>query len=239
MSAGAGIRRRLGWPIFGLGLLLVASFFALGIWQVQRLAWKTALIERVEAGLAAPGQAAPTPAEWPALSFDIAEYRRVSTSGHYIDAPEVLVQAVTAEGAGFWVMAPFDDERGFMLFINRGFVPADRRAEADRSQRPEGKVDLRGLLRLSQPGGGFLRHNDPALGRWFSRDTAAMASALGLGATAPYFLDIMDRGDGLPTGGLTVVSFPNNHLGYALTWFALAAGLLWLLIHVQKGAALR
>lgn len=80
---------------------------------------------------------------------------------------------------------------------------------------------------MSQPDGAFLRSNDPASGRWYSRDTVAIAADLGLGRVAPYFIDA-DAGpdpQALPIGGLTVVSFRNSHLVYILTWFSLAA--LW------------
>ena len=82
-----------------------------------------------------------------------------------------------------------------------------------------------GLLRLSEPGGAFLHGNDPARDRWYSREVAAIAAARGLGATAPYFLDAAaaPAEPHQPRGGMTILSFPNNHLQYALTWFALMA----------------
>ncbi|MFB2552523.1 SURF1 family protein [Ensifer soli] len=215
------------------GLLLVAVFLGLGVWQVQRLAWKTALIARVEAGLAADPVAAPGPADWPALRADSDEYRRISVTGRYLPGADVLVQAVTQRGPGFWVMTPFETQAGWRLLVNRGFVPADRRAAEDRPL-PGGDRTVAGLLRMSQPGGGFLRRNDPAGGRWFSRDTAAIGATLRLGLAAPYFLDAERAGDGLPLGGLTVVSFRNSHLSYALTWFALAGGLAVLLVRVRR-----
>ncbi|HVX81743.1 MAG TPA: SURF1 family cytochrome oxidase biogenesis protein, partial [Devosiaceae bacterium] len=91
-----------------------------------------------------------------------------------------------------------------------------------------GETQVTGLLRISEPGGGFLRANDPAADRWYSRDVAAIARARGLGTVAPYFVDAdaTPNAGGLPVGGLTVIRFPNNHLLYALTWFALAALLL-------------
>ena len=105
-------------------------------------------------------------------------------------------------------------------------MPDSARRPQDRDL-PADDVTISGLLRMSQPGGGFLRANDAAAGRWYSRDTAAMAADLGLGPIAPYFIDAEagPDADALPIGGLTVVSFRNSHLGYALTWFSLAA--LW------------
>ena len=114
----------------------------------------------------------------------------------------------------------------------------DRREAADRA-RPDGTVEVTGLLRMTQPDGAFLRKNDPQAGRWYSRDVAALSAQHGIAQAAPYFIDAeAGADDRLPIGGLTVVSFRNNHLGYALTWFALAAlwagwlGWLW-----RRGAA--
>ncbi len=185
---GTGAQARRKGLLFGVGALVVLLLFGLGVWQVQRLAWKTALIARVETGLSAAPVSAPGPESWPTLSFNTDEYRRITATGHYLPGPDILVQAVTARGSGFWVMAPFETEAGFRLFINRGFVPGDRRDPADRPV-PQGTQSVSGLLRLTQPNGAFLRSNDPTGGRWFSRDTAAMAAALGTGEVAPYFLD--------------------------------------------------
>lgn len=216
--------RRLALLTGALAIFL--GFCALGVWQIQRLAWKTDLIARVEARLAAAPVPAPGPAGWAGLS-PADEYRRVSARGRYAAGADTLVKAVTSRGPGFWVMTPLTTPEGWTLLINRGFVPEDQRAEADRLL-PHGPVSVSGLLRLSQPGGAFLRSNRPEAGRWYSRDIAAIAATLGLGEVAPYFIDADARADQqLPIGGLTVVSFRNSHLGYALTWFALAA--LWAL----------
>jgi len=78
---------------------------------------------------------------------------------------------------------------------------------------------------MSEPNGGFLRTNDPASDRWFSRDVTAIAQSRDLDKVAPYFIDAeRDPSDaGPPVAGLTVIAFSNNHLVYALTWGALAA----------------
>ena len=83
---------------------------------------------------------------------------------------------------------------------------------------------MTGLLRMSEPGGAFLRSNDPAADRWFSRDVAAISASRGLAMVAPYFIDAEREpgGSRLPIGGLTVIAFSNNHLLYALTWGTLA-----------------
>lgn len=208
-------------------LFLAVIFLALGTWQVQRLFWKLDLIERVDARIHAEPVPTPPRAEWNTVSAERDEYRRVGVTGLFRHDKTVLVQAVTERGAGFWVLTPLILADDTAVLINRGFVSADRRDPAARvaSELAAGPVGIIGLLRISEPGGAFLRSNDPANGRWFSRDVAAIAAAKGLADVAPYFIDAdaTPNPGGLPVGGLTVVTFRNTHLVYALTWYALAA----------------
>lgn len=199
-------------------------FVALGVWQVERLGWKRDLIARVDARVQAPPMDAPR-----AERFDPAEheYRRARLQGRYLNDRETLVQANTRLGGGYWVLTPFVVDDGLTVLVNRGFVDTSRREARDWT-RVDGPASVSGLLRASEPGGGFLRDNQPGDDRWYSRDVAAIARARGLGNIAPYFVDADALGPadpGAPTGGLTVVRFRDNHLQYALTWFALA-GLL-------------
>lgn len=232
-----------------LGVLACCGLTALGVWQIERRAWKLDLIERVEARLAAAPVSAPGPTQWPSLARPADEYRRVLVLGRYLADRETLVQASTRLGAGWWVMTPLRTDAGDVVLINRGFVPPERRDPASRPAPPEGEVEVRGLLRFSEPGGGFLRSNDPSAGRWYSRDVAAIAAAQRLTEVAPYFIDAEAAAPEpaptststpaeappaphgaaagpadaeAPVAGLTVVSFRNHHLVYALTWFTLA-----------------
>ena len=200
--------------LVALALLSALGFTALGIWQVERRAWKLDLIARVDAGLrAAPAEVR----DW----RGIPEYHKVRLTGRYLRDRETLVKAVTVRGEGFWVMTPLRTARDIVL-VNRGFVPSPT---TTRWSGPANTVSITGLVRTSEPKGGFLRSNDPAQDRWYSRDVAAIAQARQLGPVAPIFMDAnaAPNPGGYPVGGLTVVRFNNNHLVYALTWFALAA----------------
>jgi len=232
-----------------LSLLLIAAtlfvgFVALGNWQLARREWKLALIERVERHLAAAPAPAPGPGEWAAIGRDDA-YRRLRAEGVFRHELETCTKAVTERGAGCWVMTPLQAADGHWLLINRGFVDDAHRDPATRAEgQIAGPVTIAGLLRLSEPGGGFLRSNDPAGNRWYSRDVAAIALARGLPAdqVAPYFLDADAASSvpGGPVGGLTVIRFANSHLVYALTWYGLAlmvlAGIVMVLRSVRATA---
>ncbi|QHE88831.1 SURF1 family protein [Hydrogenophaga sp. BPS33] len=209
--------------------LLTAVFVALGVWQVQRMGWKHDLIARVEARVQAAPVAPPPITEWPRVQADPAafEYRRLRLQGEFLHADEALVQAVTERGAGFWVVTPLRQADGQTVLVNRGFITSAQRDPAARgAPAPDGQVTVTGLLRLSEPGGGFLRKNDANADRWHSRDVAAIATARGLpmARVAPFFVDAeaTPQAAAWPVGGLTVLRFSDSHLVYALTWFGMA-----------------
>ena len=205
-------------------LLGMAMFIALGVWQIERRSWKLDLIHQVETRIHAAPVPLEGPATWPSIDASDA-YRHVRISGHFLHDRETLVQAVTEHGGGFWVLTPLQTADGYTVLINRGFVPPELRDPAARqSGQIAGPVSVTGLLRMTEPEGAFLRANDPDAGRWYSRDVAAMSEARGLTNAAPFFIDADASANarGGPIGGLTVVVFRNNHLVYALTWFALA-----------------
>ncbi|HEX5539793.1 MAG TPA: SURF1 family protein [Methylophilaceae bacterium] len=238
-----GPRQRSNVKLLMLALaaaLVFTGFVALGTWQIKRLHWKLDLIARVDQRVHAPPVAAPGPDQWPQLNAEADEYRHVRVTGTFLYDLTTRVQALTRLGGGYWLLTPLRRPDGSIVMINRGFIPADSRTHQNASGKAPETVDsstdevttVTGLLRISEPGGAFLHHNDPAANRWYSRDVQAIAAARGLLQVAPYFVDA-DAGkpgnkklkhDSVadPIGGLTVVSFPNNHLVYAITWYALA-----------------
>ena len=211
-----------------LTLLAIAVFLALGIWQMERRSWKLDLIARVERHIAQPATPAPNPMEWPALNEHDDAYRHVTVRGQFLHDYETYVQAVTAQGPGFWVLTPLRTAEGYIILINRGFVPPEKRDIPHRDEvLTDDVVSVTGLLRMNEPKGRFMRANVPADDRWYSRDVYAIAGKHSLLHVAPYFIDAdaTPNAGGYPLGGLTVVSFYNQHLVYALSWFAMALGL--------------
>ncbi|WP_372777795.1 SURF1 family protein [Litorivivens sp.] len=219
------------WAFILLNLSACATFIALGNWQLDRLSWKKALISRVEQRVSAPAVPAPTPGQWRELSRESHEYLHVSLYGRFLAEYNTLVVAATEKGSGYWVLTPLLTDNHGTVLINRGYIGQG----AQPAPAPGGEVTVSGLLRLTEPDGGFLRANDPAAKRWYSRDVVAIGSALSL-SLAPYFVDA-DTGqpgsagnvdfDGEqsvqnPLGGLTVINFSNSHRVYALTWYTLA-----------------
>lgn len=230
-----GFRRIL---VPGVAALIgIAILVSLGVWQLQRREWKEALIARVESRLDALPIPAPSPDEWPGLDLATEEYQQVAVKGRYRNDAEIDVVFALTEpkgsvgGIGYLVMTPFETDDGWTVYINRGFVPKERKDPATRKEGLiEGDTTVTGLLRQPRGLSWFMPGDNVAGNEWLSRDPAAFAAAQGLppDKVAPYIIDA--RFDptlpgGLPQAGETLIDFPNNHLQYALTWFGLAAGL--------------
>jgi surfeit locus 1 family protein len=233
----------------GLQFLMLCLFFAsvfavLGVWQLYRLQAKQQLIAHVQARL----QAAPVllPVHKPGVPLGAsAQYTQVEFSGRYLPQYTVQVAATTVLGAGFWVLTPLKTTQAVWVYVNRGFVPLNpNQPWQDPLLQPGASLQMAavGSLRLNEPGGAFLRRNQPEnpepSQRWYSRDVQAMAKHSGLNPVAPYFIDLgqphpnpdvfmVQAPTHYPVEGLTVVRFANNHRVYAITWFALMLLCLW------------
>jgi len=209
-------------------LVVLACLLALGTWQVQRLAWKEALIAQIDARLGMEPVDIANILALQQAGEDI-EYRPVHISGRFDHDHEQYFLATFRGTSGWNVYTPLQLADGRWLFVNRGFVPYDRRDPATRAEgQVEGTVELEGLARVAPPAkpSTIVPDNDVASRTYYWKDLAAMRSAAGLEETLPFFVDAGPSAPGtLPIGGVTIVSLPNNHLQYAVTWYGLALAL--------------
>lgn len=232
-------RLRTGLAAAG-SLLLLAILLGLGTWQVQRLHWKEGLLARVDERIHSEPVDLATIEALHARSGDI-EYRPVSVEGTFRHAGERHYLATWKGQSGFYIYTPLHLADGRWLFVNRGFVPYDRKDPASRTEgQVEGPVTITGLARTApkEKPSFIVPENDPAKNVFYWKDLRAMAASAGLPANAailPFFVDAGDAPNpgGLPVGGVTRIDLPNNHLQYAITWYGLAAVLcvflfLWL-----------
>jgi surfeit locus 1 family protein len=227
--------RPLFWPTMFTALMLFV-LIALGAWQIERLFWKENLIaERQQAVAAAP---VPVP-----RSFEEArgmEFRRVTDQGVFLHDKEIFLGATSeAGGQGYQVLTPLLEPSGRVVFVNRGFIPAELKNPAKRAAgQIGGTVRVQGLLRLPPEGkpNWFLPDNRPDLNYWFWVDIPAMSAADKLDHVAPFYIDAdaTPNPGGWPKGGVTRLALPNNHLQYAITWFSLAVALIVIYVLSQR-----
>jgi surfeit locus 1 family protein len=199
---------------------------ALGAWQVQRLHWKEGLIAARDAAVSA----APMPLPRTAAEAAALDFHPVSVQGQFLHEHELYLNATerrTGRG-GFLVVTPLRLADGTILMVERGWIPPERLDRATRAAgNPAGVVAVDGLLRLPPDGkpGWFVPANDPARNQWFYVDLPAMAHAAEFDRALPFYMDAgpAPNPGGLPLGGQADTELVNNHLQYAITWFALAA----------------
>lgn len=224
------------WPtLFTIPALVM--LIGLGTWQVDRLAWKSGIIARIEANARLP--AIPLP---PAAGVDPAalEYRPVSVTGTFRHDREVHLLATTRRGnTGYQLIVPLDRAEGGTVLVNRGWVPAARKErEARPESLPAGPVTVTGLLRKPWHQGWFVPDNDLKRNVWFYGDATAMAKEMGVDAP-PFFIeaDATPNPGGLPLGGQTRLDVPNNHLTYVVTWYGFAVVLvvIYFAYHRREG----
>lgn len=215
-----------------------AILCGLGVWQLERLQWKLALIARVNSHMAAPPVSLDK-----VLAMDAAQarYRRVTVHGRFDHAREAYVFGQDAHGEpAYHVLTPFVTDAGRRVMVDRGVVPKDRLNPSTRAgANQSGEVQLTGVWRLPDAPGLFTPPPDRAHRLWYSRDLKGIAAADHLTLAAPELIeaDATPNPGGWPKGGQTVVTFRNQHLSYAVTWFGLAAGLfgVWLAYHLSRG----
>jgi surfeit locus 1 family protein len=234
VSTGAGAQPRPGGLIlFGaLALAACATFVVLGTWQLERKAWKEALIATLDQRLAAPAVPLPARERWAGLDAAADEFRRVVLRAEFLPGREGRVYTGGSglrediKGPGYFAFAPARLADGGVIVINRGYVANPHPNAALRPLAlPDGMVEIVGVLRWPEAPGAFVTAHDVREDLWFVRDQIAMAAAYGWGPVAPFYLD---QEAPVPTGGVPrpaplKVNLRNEHLQYALTWYGLAA----------------
>ena len=216
--------------------VMFAALISLGVWQLQRLHWKLGLIAEVNHSLALP----PVSLDKALAMGAAAQYHRVLLDGWFLNDKESYVYASGPEGAPVYhVLTPFETREGKVLMVDRGIVPTELVDPAKRARGQIGERVMIGVWRFPDKPGLFTPQPDTAHRIWYSRDVAAMAAAAHVKLTAPVLVEAgaAPNPGGWPKGGQTQVTFRNEHLQYAITWFALAAALLgvYLAYHISKG----
>lgn len=226
-------------PLIGLTIataILFAILIGLGVWQLQRLQWKLALIASVEQNI----HAAPLTLDQALAMGPSAEYHRVMLFGRFENTMEAYAFGTDADGLpAYHVLVPFQTGRGYVM-VDRGIVPPERRSPQHRRRgQVEGLAHIVGVWRLSDKPGYFTPQPDPVLRVWYVRDIPAIAASDDVTLVKPVVVeaDATPNRGGWPKGGQTQVTFRNEHLQYAITWFALAACLIGVYVayHLSKG----
>ena len=213
-----------------LTLCCLAILIALGTWQVRRLGEKEALLATIDQRI----HASPRPLETWFKTEPGTDYWPVIVTGHFRHESERHFFATHEGRSGYYIYTPLETAPNAFVFINRGFVPFDRKEAATRPDgQVSGLVTIEGLARatLDRKPSWAVPENAPEKNIFYWKDINAMQQSAGLPTAAivlPLFIDAAKSATpatGLPMGGVTLIDLPNNHLQYAVTWYGLAAAL--------------
>ena len=199
--------------VFGIGGCVI--LFSLGVWQLQRLAWKEGVLSEVEARIAADPLPVP---EVPSIESD--RFMPVKVAGDF-DGTDIPVFLSHDGGPIYRLVAAFETDDGRRLLVDRGGIPANGDPDAARRTGPMADVQVTGNLHWPDEVDRWTPAPD-ARGVFFGRDVEAMAEVLG---TEPVLIVAREVSANTPSATLlpvTTSGIPNNHLGYAIQWFGLA-----------------
>ncbi len=205
--------RRLILPLF-FGIVGTAVLVSLGVWQLQRLAWKEAVLAEIDAKIAAEPVALPDTLD-PAYDRFLA----VQISGTFIAGEELHVLASTRDvGAVYRVVSAFKTEAGRRVMVDRGWIPTT----AKNNLRESGAAVVSGNLHWPDEVDNFTPQNDLDENIWFARDVETMAQALNAEPVLVIARQTSENPPQVMPLPVDSAGIPNDHLQYVLTWFGLA-----------------
>ncbi|MDZ4096251.1 MAG: SURF1 family protein [Paracoccaceae bacterium] len=206
--------RRMIAPLL-FGLIGAAILIGLGVWQLQRLAWKQGMLAEIDARISAP------PVALPVAPDPLADrFLPVIAAGGFTGEDLEVLASRKQTGPGYRVIAVLQTGDGRRVLVDRGFV-----AEADhRGPRVVRDVQIHGNLHWPAEVDSFTPPPDIDRNLWFARDVTAMAAALH--TEAILIVARVPTGDAIEPMPVDSGAIPNDHLNYAITWFLLA--LAWL-----------
>lgn len=228
-------------PFAGFTLLCALLFtvlICLGVWQLERMRWKLALISQMSRNMTAPAISLDAALE---LGIERAQYHRVILKGHLENRKESYLYTTGPSGGPVYhVLTPLKLDNGAMMLIDRGYVPLALRDPASRpGSEPQSEVTITGIWRMPDRSGPFTPAPDLPHRVWFSDDFAGIARVENLRFAAPAIIEAAasPRARAWPRAGQTRIMVANDHLEYALTWFLLAAALLvvYIAYHSAQG----
>ena len=222
-------------PPLSMTLTVLVAFvvlLGLGTWQLQRLLWKQGLIAQYERNIQAPVVAwqdiRDSVTAMPRPDHDPYHFSRVKLVGEFVHDKEMYMTGRSRNGEpGLMVITPFVLQDGSVVAVSRGWIESEYRAPHTRAAGLfTGPQTLEAMYRRAIPVGGLrasiLPENDTHKNTWYTLDLPAMAAFVDLPMHTEYYFMDAREGDPMPYGRQWIFRISNNHLQYAITWYALA-----------------
>ena len=195
-----------------IGLIGIAVLLSLGIWQVQRLAWKEGILAEIDAKIEGAPSALPL-----SPTVQAHKYQPIEVSGRFLDTRIRVLVSQKLIGAGYRIIQPFQTD-GRVILVDRGFVKIDQTEDLRNDQ-----ATILGNLHWPEEVDQYTPEPDLTRDIWFARDVPKLAAALNADPILVIAREITPSSEKVSPIPISSSGIPNDHLQYAITWFSLVA----------------
>lgn len=204
--------RRYLFPLI-LGIVGCTILIQLGLWQLDRMAWKQGQLDQITDGIEAD------PVPLPDQVDPSMKYLPVTVSGTTTGEEIDVLSGTKEQGGGYQIVSGFVTDDGRRILIDRGFVPQ----EARHAPRPPVQLEITGNLHWPAEKGSSTPDPNLTENIWFARDVPAMAAQLETDPILVVASFVEGDAQGVEPIPIAIEGIPNNHLSYAVQWFMIAA----------------
>ena len=207
-------------------ILFVTIFCALGTWQLYRLQWKLELISEITFGLDS------RPIEY---SNSIKKnYQRVSAKGKFNFDKQIYLYSLNDNGKpGYDVVTPFRTNKNENILINRGWIKKELKNNPIINSNEKIEQKIVGLLRKIYKPNIFKPDNDLKNNIWFSINLEDLKETSGE-QFSEFVIFLEDNRAKIPLPKQISIDVPNNHLKYAITWYAISISIIFYYLYFRR-----
>ena len=207
-------------------ILFVTIFCALGTWQLYRLQWKLELISEITFGLDS------RPIEY---SNSIKKnYQRVSVKGKFNFDNQIYLYSLNDNGKpGYDVVTPFRTNKNENVLINRGWIKKELKNNPIINSNEGLEQKIVGLLRKIYKPNIFKPDNDLKNNIWFSINLEDLKVTSGERFNE-FVIFLEDNQAKTPIPRKISIDVPNNHLKYAITWYAISISIIFYYLYFRR-----
>ena len=207
-------------------IIFVTIFCALGTWQLYRLQWKLELISEITFGLDS------SPIEY---SNSIKKnYQRVSAKGKFNFDEQIYLYSLNDNGKpGYDVITPFRTNKNENVLVNRGWIKKELKNNPTINKNIEDEQKIIGLLRKIYKPNIFKPDNDLKNNIWFSINLEDLKATSGERFNE-FVIFLEDNQAKTPIPRKISIDVPNNHLKYAITWYAISISIIFYYLYFRR-----
>ena len=207
-------------------IFFITIFCALGTWQLYRLQWKVEIINEIKAGLNS------SPIKYSNLVKK--NYQRVNIKGKFNFNEQIYLYSLNDKGKpGFDVITPFKTENNDNVLVNRGWISKELKGKTIINTKNNSEQKIVGFLREIYKPNIFKPANDIENNVWFSINLKEISKVTGK-RFDEFVIFLEDDQEKIPLPKKVSIDVPNNHLKYAITWYAISVSIIFYYLYFRR-----